>query len=67
MDESYATEKMPMGRAVNPTLTETLKDERKAAQQKLDQLDETIALIESNPEIQKTLDALSRLGKLRNY
>lgn len=67
MNDDCVMEKMPMGRNVSPTLTESLKSERKTLQEKLDQLDETIVLIEANPEIQKTLDALSKLGKLRNY
>lgn len=67
MGDEYPMEKVSIGRDVSPTLTESLKSERKALQQKLGQLDETIALIEANPEIQKTLDALSQLGKLRNY
>ncbi len=54
------------GKEITPSMTDSLKAQRQKTADKLANLDETIKLIESQPEIQKVLDALSRLGKLRN-
>ena len=62
-------EKAPMSdcaREVTPSMTESLRNQRARAADHLAKLDKTIELIESQPEVQKILDALSQLGKLRN-
>lgn len=65
----YEIEKAPMGGCaseVTPSMTESLRNQRTRAADHLAKLDKTIQLIESQPEVQKILDALSQLGKLRN-
>ena len=55
------------GTEIKPTLTESLKAQRHKLATELSNLDETIALIESQPEIQKVLDALTKLGRLNRF
>jgi hypothetical protein len=66
MDTNYEAEKaVVVCEDSRPSLTISLKRERDRLAEKLKALDNSIALIESQPETQKLLDALSELGKLR--
>ncbi|GAG55139.1 unnamed protein product [marine sediment metagenome] len=66
-DEATKMPERSSGREITPSLTEALKAQRNKAEAELAELNETIKLIESQPEIQKVLDALSRLGKLKRF
>ena len=49
------------GRLVKETMTERLARERNQVQQRLDDLNKAIALLEKNPTVQEVIDVLSSI------
>jgi hypothetical protein len=52
----------PISKAVRPSVMVELQRRRDKAVQELSQIDEAIALFNSQPELEKALSALGRLG-----
>ena len=49
------------GVSMIPTITERLKRQQQELRARLAQIDEAVALIESNPQMQRVIDAISKL------
>ena len=50
---------------VTPTMTERLKRERANLASRLAEVDAALAVVESNPQVQQVIDALTKLHWLR--
>ena len=50
---------------MTPTMTERLQRERQTLKTRLAQVEEALAAIESNPQVQQVVDALTKLHWLR--
>ena len=52
------------GTITPPTITERLRDQKKRLEIQLEQINEALAALDSNPEVARTVDAISKLGHL---
>ena len=51
-----------VGQLMPTSTTDRLKGEKERLEQRLDAVNEAIAALEANPEIQNAIDAISKLG-----
>ena len=50
------------GVLTHPTMTERLRDRKRRLEYELEKINEALAALESNPEVARTVDAISKLG-----
>jgi len=61
-DTGQAVEVRKDSGLTNPSMTERLHRLRKSLESKLEKVNEAISALESNPEVARTVDAISKLG-----